>query len=43
MKKVIAAVKAIIQNEEDKILIVKQVIGNYIEWGLPGGKIESQL
>lgn len=40
MTKVHAAVKAIIINEENKLLAIKQNIGDFVFWDLPGGKIE---
>lgn len=40
MSQVKAAVKAIITNQEKKFLVIKQVIGDFIIWDLPGGKVE---
>ena len=40
MSQVRAAVKAIITNQENKFLVIKQVIGDLVIWDLPGGKVE---
>lgn len=40
MSKVHAAVKAVITNNENKLLAIKQIIGDFIVWDLPGGKVE---
>lgn len=40
MSQVKAAVKAIITNQENKFLAIKQIVGDLIIWDLPGGKVE---
>ncbi len=39
MTQVFAAVKALIK-EDDKFLIIKQVIGDSVFWDLPGGRVD---
>ncbi len=39
MNRTFPAVKAIIQNN-NKFLVIKQIVGNSIIWDLPGGKVE---
>ncbi len=40
MNKVFAAVKALIVNGQKQLLVIKQQVGEYELWDLPGGRIE---